>query len=139
MRREWEKGRSLHDGQDAPLGRQTYRYIRWTMAIQIETRPTGVDDGPAATGAVQASTVHLVPPGTPGAERYQTGDASIRASGGSIELRPASSSGGPRNQPLTVVGTPDEIVALLKADRMGSGVWLAFESAKSTLPGTPEA
>ena len=110
------------------------------MDTRIETNRSGIEETPAATGVVQASTVRVVSPDTPGAARYRVGDASVRASGGSVELLPAPADDGSSAPALTAVGTPDEIVAILKADRSGSGVWLRFEAAKMSSAGAaPEA
>jgi hypothetical protein len=77
---------------------------------------------------IQASAVHVVSAGTSGAEHFKMVDASVHRDDGALTLRRATADGLLGDEPLTVVGTGEEIVELLKADRPGSGVWLLVDS-----------
>jgi hypothetical protein len=87
------------------------------------------------SGTIQASAVHVVSAETSGAERFKMFDATVHRYDGALTLRRATADGLLGDEPLTVVGTGDEIVELLKADQPGSGVWLLVDSAAApTLP-----
>jgi hypothetical protein len=77
--------------------------------------------------AIRASTVRVVSPKTPGAQPYCTGDGSVGAYDGSLRLLRMNSDGRSEGDSVTVMGSADEIVELLK---MGQGreVWLLRRS-----------
>jgi len=79
------------------------------------------------SATIEASAVHLVRAGTPGAQRFKTGNASVGAYGGSIELLPAADDVRVGDLLTVADDDADKILELLKANQDGGWVWLLID------------